>query len=95
MPNPNTPLKDPREMRKILDEAAYRGVHPLAKQWDYPLSVTLVHNLMEFCRYNGFSGEDTMTVIAYHLLLEVERLGGMVMRDLATRPAKFIVPKVD
>lgn len=84
-------------MRKVLFEVAYRGAHPLpeAKRRGYPISAALVRNIMEAGRYNGLSGEDTMTAIAYHLLLEVERLGEMVMQDLVTRPSPVIVPKVD
>jgi len=74
----NTPaegLTDPREMRKVLQEAA-RGFarvdgKPIGKFF-LPPSGCLIRSALHAVHYGGWSGEDTMTVLAYHALLLYE-----------------------
>jgi hypothetical protein len=80
-----TPLIDPREMRKVLNEVA-RG------RIDHRLHTSIiVRTCLDQGYYLGYSGEDTMTVLAYHLMLENERLMELVLSDVATRISPLVV----
>lgn len=61
-----------RGMRKRLHEYAYRGGEPLVKA------------IFDSARYQGLSGEDTMTWMAFEALQQLERYKGMVV-DAAMR----------
>lgn len=68
---PTEPLTDPREMRKVLHEAA-RGCarvdgKPIG-QWSIPPASGLIRNALHAGQHAGWSGEDTMTVLAYNAL---------------------------
>jgi hypothetical protein len=90
-------LTDPREMRKALNAVAYKGrsLTPDGPDWAYQYGAAQLRNCMEHGRNQGLSGEDTMTIIAYHLMLELNRLGEMVLRDKLIKPSAGLVPKVD
>jgi hypothetical protein len=76
---------DPRELRKLIRQAAYRG-EPLTKTGrDIPgVASTLARNVLHMGEFNGLSGEDTMTVLAYHLMVQCETLYDSLLRQCET-----------
>lgn len=65
------PLTDPREMRKVLQEAARGDARVDGKplgHWSIPPASSLIRNALHAGHHAGWSGEDTMTVLAYHAL---------------------------
>lgn len=50
----------------------------------------LVHRILTLAEREGWSGEDTMTMIAYHALLEREEMREMLVNHAMTTPAKHI-----
>ncbi len=78
---------DPREMRKHLNEVAigrYPGLH------NSP-SALIVRTCMDQGRYTGLSGEDTMTMIAYHLMLRHDQLYEKVLQSAVLNISTAIV----
>lgn len=62
-----TECADPRGMRKRLQEYAYRGSEPIVKA------------IFDAARYQGLSGEDTMTWLAFEALKGLEQYKGMLL----------------
>lgn len=81
------PLTDPREMRKAILLAATRGDRFDGKPPGLGLSIasSLARTAHDVARYSGLSGEDQMTILAYHALRELERAHDLLLRDLPTR----------
>ena len=70
---------DPRGMRKRLQEYAYRGGEPIVKA------------VLDAARYQGLSGEDTMTWLAFEALKGMEQYKRMVIDEAMLRPAPHLV----
>ena len=91
---------DPREMRKHLLRASYRGDRVDGKAtgpWANTASTasSLVHKIMRAGESHGWSGEDTMTALAYHALVQLERVTDMVLENayLNPSPPMIFVPQ--
>lgn len=68
-------LDDPREIRKLLMDVAFRDSRIDGNNVNYNAinaPASMVHHVMNMARARGYSGEDTMTVLAYHALLRYE-----------------------
>lgn len=88
-------LTDPREIRKRLTEAAYRGsridgLESGSNAMNVPAS--MVRNVMNMAEANGFSGEDAMTLLAYHALLRYEDALDRLIDQLNISPAPPFAP---
>lgn len=71
----------PDEMRKALTKVAYRYS-------------PLLQRMVNFAQHQGYSGEDTYVLIAFHLQLEIERQQATIMRQISCAMAPpFIVKK--
>lgn len=68
---------DPRGIRRRLAEYSY----------DNPL----VHAVFSGARAQGYSGEDTMTVLAYEALLRLEQYEEAALHDVMTNIKPHIV----
>jgi hypothetical protein len=79
---------DPREMRKVLDAIAFRGasLQPDGKEWEYSYASATVRQCMDLGRHQGLSGEDTMTLIAYHLLVRCDSLSKLALQNAVLNP---------
>ena len=69
---------DPREMRKRILHFAYghRDLHGQPQQWgsqNLHGCSSMVQQVISLAQREGFSGEDTMAMIAYHALLSLEQ----------------------
>ena len=87
-------LTDPREIRKHLHLAAYRGarIGPQAAPERFPSSASsLARNCLRMGEAMGYSGEDTMTALAYHALVQLERVTDLMLAEAALRPSPGIV----
>ncbi len=91
---------DPREMRKRLTEYAMSwsdfvkldGEHVGARR----LSTTrpIVRAVFTQAQVMGWSGEDTMTALAYHALLQVERSNDTILDSaMMAKPAPIVLVK--
>ncbi len=63
----------------------------------YARDDALVHSILETGRWNGLSGDDTMTMLAYYALLEREQFRDMVLEQtmLNPMPPLFIKPNME
>ena len=88
-------LTDPREMRKLLSRVAYRGDRIDGKDELNAVSgaSSLARNVMHMAEAQGLSGEDAMTVLGYHALLQYERTLDMLLHEaqINPRPPMLIV----
>lgn len=89
MTDPTHEPIDPREMRKRITEAA-RGYDRLDGKpaRTFTPAAALMRNTLDASRYLGWSGEDTMTALAYHALLQVEKLTDMVLEQAYLTPSQ-------
>ena len=83
-------ITDPREIRKQLLELALTGSMP-GRRGIISACSALVHNCMRTAQAQGLSGEDTYTLIAWHLLHQAMRLEKIVLDDAYSRPAPQLV----
>jgi hypothetical protein len=70
------PLTEPREIRKAMRDAIRRGERiggGDTSQFGFNGATALARNIIAMCEFKGYSGEDTMTVLAYHALLRNEK----------------------
>lgn len=92
-------LIDPREMRKRLHQVAFGharidGRNPTGWITRSPVS-SLAHTVMRMGEMHGWSGEDLMAVLAYHALLECERLMDRALQEAAMNPRPPMIFPVD
>ena len=88
------PLTDPREIRKLLTEAAYRGDRIDGNQDGFGcmnMPASMMRNVMRLAEAHGYSGEDAMTVLAYHALLRYEDALDRLIEQLNITPAPPLV----
>lgn len=86
-------ITDVREMRRILTDMRYGGYSPFTKGRDMSPASGLVRHVMAAAQHLGWSGEDMMTALAYHALLQLDEAHGLLSQHYAmTRePGHFIV----
>ena len=72
-----TECTDPRGMRKRILEYGYRGD-------------SMTKAILDSARYQGFSGEDTMTWLAFEALKKVEHLEGLMLDHVMMNPSPSI-----
>lgn len=77
------PLVDPREIRKLLQRVARLGGR-MDDKAGMAMTGGIVHACMRSAEALGLSGEDAMTVLAYHALLSHERVCDQLL-DQANR----------
>lgn len=85
---------DPREMRKRIAEASRRGT-PVSGKAVPPGQMTvggvLARHIMIFAEREGMSGEDTMTMLAYHALIALEQSQARLLEMAMLTPAQPLV----
>ena len=90
----DAPLTDPREIRKLLQEIAYRGSRIDRKEsGEYAISMTgnITRHVMQMAEIQGYSGEDTMAMLAYYALLQYESAMDRLLDMVNTSPAPNLV----
>lgn len=56
-------------------------------------AANMTRSVLRSCEYAGWSGEDAMTALAYHALIEYERLYDMVLANVLLQvPSSFVFP---
>ena len=88
------PLTDPREIRKLLNDAAYRGGRIDGNKAVFGcmnMPASMMRNVMRMAEAQGYSGEDAMTVLAYHALLRYEDALDRLIEQLNITPASPLV----
>ena len=88
------PLTDPREIRKLLNDAAYRGGRIDGNKDVFGcmnMPASMMQNVMRMAEAQGYSGEDAMTVLAYHALLRYEDALDRLIEQLNITPASPLV----
>lgn len=88
------PLNDPKEIRKHLTNVRYRGLRVDGKELNrssISTTAAMVNNIFSLAEAQGYSGEDAMTMLAYHALLQNEKLMDMQLEFLQTSPAKIVL----
>jgi hypothetical protein len=87
-------LTDVREMRKALRDMSYTGSNLGGDRPDYGPTAALARNCLRAAEAQGFSGEDTMTLVAYHAILQLEKAYGMLLANpsLASPAPIFVKP---
>lgn len=91
----NPPLTDPREIRKAMMDAIYRGQRfdgGDTARFGVGGATAFAHYVIAMCESRGYSGEDTMTVLAYHALLRNEKSDDELLNMWnRTAPPPFII----
>jgi hypothetical protein len=87
MTTPDLPL-DPRDMRKRIMRAAYRGERLDGK---HGLTVSIAHAVLRTAEHAGYSGEDTMTMLAYHAILQLEQMQDLLTEQVSLTPSPPMV----
>lgn len=81
-------IKTPQDMRRELQEAA-RGLWGLSqRERAYDFTSATVRSCLDAGRHNGWSGEDTYTVMAYQLHKSSQTFGAMVLNQLRNEPPR-------
>lgn len=88
------PLTDVRDMRKALTMAAARGDRidgAPPRPNEMPLGFHLPRTAHNLAQFNGWSGEDQMTWLAYQAMLALEKAYDreLQMLNLTAAPAVF------
>jgi hypothetical protein len=78
-------IKSPADMRRELQRIA-AGLYPLDDPQAHSLTASIVRACLQAGRYEGWSGEDTYTMLAWQLLQVADRYGRIVLRQEALRP---------
>ena len=74
---------DPREMRKRILQFSYgRASLSGEPQTWFSAGHAMVHRVLTYANREGYSGEDTMAMLAYHALLNLEQANQRLL-DLA------------
>jgi hypothetical protein len=87
-------MNDPREMRQVINKAAYGRERVDGKPMrtsGIPPAAALICAILNQARINGWSGEDAMTALAYHALVHYEGLHDTVLFDAFTQPSPSII----
>lgn len=91
--NEATPLersepKDVREMRQRINRAAYGRERVDGKDVrdSIPPAGALINAIMNLAQRDGWSGEDTMTALAYHALVQYESMYDRVLDGIVISP---------
>ena len=91
-----SPPTDPREMRKRISTAAYRGDRIDGNnmgRFSYSSAASLAHAVLVASEAQGYSGEDCMTVLAYNALVRYEDLMDRLLENYQRTPIPhFIAP---
>lgn len=66
-------ITDVREMRKAITEMSYTGNSILEGPGQYSMAAVLARHCRDAAQHQGLSGEDAMTLLAYHALLSLEK----------------------
>lgn len=83
---------DPQSMRLAITELAYRGAwrdDSDGRHFDF--AAALARRVLDYGKYRGLSGEDTMTMLAYHALKQYEAMAQRVLEFVNASPAPPIV----
>jgi hypothetical protein len=86
-------ITDVREMRRILTDMRYGGYSPFTKGREISTAAMLVRHVMDAGQHQGWSGEDIMTALAYHALLQLDEAQGRILERVRLDPGPFLVVK--
>jgi hypothetical protein len=78
-------ITDVREMRKAITEMSYTGnkIGDSGDRMEYSATAALARHCLRSAEARGFSGEDAMTLLAYHAILQLEKAYGMLLENAA------------
>jgi hypothetical protein len=90
---------DPREMRQRIKHAMHGSSRvdgkPLGR-YSIPPAAAMIRNVLYSAEANGWSGEDAMTMLAYHALVGYEDLYDRVLSDALLSPTtRLVVAEAD
>lgn len=83
---------DPREMRKALQELG-RGRSFVDASGKLDAMAPLVRNIMHAAWAEGWNGEDMMTALAYHALLQASEYQKLLLDQAMLSTAPHLMPK--
>lgn len=83
-------LTDVREMRKAITEMSYTGNSILAGPGGYSMAAILARHCRDAAQAQGLSGEDAMTLLAYHALLSLEKANKSLLDYALCTPTSMI-----
>lgn len=90
----NETFTDPREMRKMLNDMRRSGRSFTDHTPDqYSTTAHLVRQCLNAAEYQGWSGEDAMTLLAYSALTQLERVNKLLLDQAMVSMPKMIFTK--
>lgn len=84
-------ITDVREMRKAITKMSYTGDSILAGPGGYSMAAVLSRHCRDAAQAQGLSGEDAMTLLAYHALLSLEKANKSLLNYASCTPTRVIV----
>ena len=84
---------DINEMRRRIHDVAYLGCRVDGEEGSRNFSATsaTVHQVYQIAARDGLSGEDRMTMLAYHLMAQYESLFDKVLDIEHNRAPEYVV----
>ena len=86
------PTMDINEMRRRIHDVAYLGLRADGKDGrGFSSTSATVHQVYQIADRDGLSGEDRMTMLAYHLMAQYESLFDKVLDIEHNRAPEYVV----
>lgn len=82
---------DPREMRKLIMNYAHgRASLDGTRAWptECDAAKSLVRNVLQAAQFNGLSGEDAMTMLAFHALTSLAEANKRLLDMISVTPTQ-------
>ena len=82
---------EPKTASEITEAATPNGMRKRIRHYSY--ENPLVRSVIDSAAAQGFSGEDTMTWLAFEALRRVEKLEDLILDESLTKPAASMIYK--
>jgi len=89
-----TEPNDTREMRQRINRAGYGYERVDGKEMgpsNLPPAAAMIRAVLTAAEYQGLSGEDAMTMLAYNALVGYERLHDHVLQEAMLNPSPPLI----
>jgi len=85
-------LTDVREMRKAITEMGRSGNSFFAGRNEYSMAAVLARHCRDVAHHQGLSGEDAMTLLAYHALMRLDKANEALLMNARCSVGRLFMP---
>lgn len=79
----------PETAKEVAEEMTVEGMRK--RILEYSRDDAMVRSILDSARFRGLSGDDAMTMLAYHALLERERFRDMCLEQTMLNPMQPLI----